>query len=314
METTSFASHGARCGAWHLRATSGALTTARGRPAVVMAHGFGATRDSGLLPFAERFAAAGLDALVFDYRGFGTSEAPRGRPRQDVDHRRHREDYHAAVAHARGLDGVDPDRVVLWGSSYSGGHVVAVAAADHRVAALVSQGAAMDGLRALRGVQEVSGTGKGASLTAAGLRDLARAVSGRTPAMVPVYGPPGSAAVISSPSAEAGYGAIVGPTFRNEMCARGILRIAANRPVRHAAAVRCPALLVTAEQDDVAPVSSVHEVARRMGDRAEVLSLDVGHFAVYGGEAFERNVARQVEFLEHVLDPGRLPGSVGGDA
>jgi len=174
METIDFDSHGTRCEAWHLPASTDVLSTADGRPVVVMAHGFGATRDSGLLPFAERFAAAGLDVVLFDYRGFGTSDVPPGRPRQDVDHRRHREDYHAAVAHARGLAGVDPERVVLWGSSYSGGHVVAVAAADTRVAGLVSQGAAMDGVRALRCVQQVSGTGKGASLTVAGLRDLAR--------------------------------------------------------------------------------------------------------------------------------------------
>ena len=55
--------------------------------------------------------------------------------RQNVDHRRHREDYHAAIATARGLAGVDPDRIVLWGSSYSGGHVVAVAAEDPQVPA-----------------------------------------------------------------------------------------------------------------------------------------------------------------------------------
>ena len=118
MDTLTFDSHGTRCEGWWLPATDDALTTERGRPCVVMGHGFGATRDAGLLPFAERFAAAGVDVLVFDYRGFGTSE---GTPRQDVDHRRHREDYHAAIAAARAHDGVDPDRIVLWGSSYSGG-------------------------------------------------------------------------------------------------------------------------------------------------------------------------------------------------
>ena len=87
-----------------------------------MGHGFGATKDAGLEPFAERFAAAGLDVLVFDYRGYGISDARVGHPRQDVHHLRHREDYHAAVAAARSLPGVDPERIVVWGSSYSGGH------------------------------------------------------------------------------------------------------------------------------------------------------------------------------------------------
>jgi fermentation-respiration switch protein FrsA (DUF1100 family) len=48
-------------------------------PAVAMAHGFGAVKEMYLEPFARRFAAAGIAALVFDYRGFGASG---GEPRQ----------------------------------------------------------------------------------------------------------------------------------------------------------------------------------------------------------------------------------------
>eukprot|EP01032_Pedospumella_encystans_P006791 gene6791-8143_t len=95
----------------------------------------------------------------------------------------------------------------------------------------------------------------------------------------------------------------MGPTFRNEMCARGILRIAANRPVRHAADVTCPVPLVVAEQDNIAPVASVREVARRLGDRAQTVSFDCGHFDVYVDEVFEPNVTAQVAFLEKVLAP-----------
>src|ERR1700739_718791 len=91
---------------------------AAGRPFVVRAHGFGGTRDSGLLDFAEPFADAGIDAFVFDYRGFGDSE---GAPRQDVSVRRQWQDYHAAIAAARHLPGVDRDRIALWGFSYAGG-------------------------------------------------------------------------------------------------------------------------------------------------------------------------------------------------
>ena len=66
------------------------------------------------------FAEAGIDALVFDYRGFGDSDG-RAPPGRGV--RRQRQDYHAAVAAARHLPGVDPDRIALWGTSYAGGHV-----------------------------------------------------------------------------------------------------------------------------------------------------------------------------------------------
>jgi pimeloyl-ACP methyl ester carboxylesterase len=294
METLSFPSSGGRCEAWYLRAETEELAGPHGRPCVVMGHGFAATRDAGLLPFAERFAAAGLDVLVFDYRGFGTSP---GKLRQDVNHRKHRQDYHAAVAWARSMPGVDMTRIVLWGSSYSGGHVVAVAAQDAMIAAVISQGAAMDGLAALRGVQSGEGTGKAGALTVAGLRDLGRALTRRAPLMVPVVGEPGSSAVISSPGSLAGYGNIMGPSFRNEMCARGILRIAFNRPVLAAGKIDCAALYIVAEQDNVAPPSAVLEAARRTGVRAEVESYDCGHFEIYVGAVFEKSVSRQVEFL-----------------
>ena len=304
--TITFPSHGDACEADYLTARSDALTTDAGRPCVVMAHGFGTTRDCGLMAFAERFAAAGCDVLVFDYRGFGGSG---GALRQDVDHRRHREDYHAAVAAARARPGVDPGRIAVWGSSYSGGHVIAVAAEDPSIAAVVSQGAAVDGLKALtgRGKVRAPGTvpsrppkGKGPALARAVLDDLVRAATRRPPRMIAFLGDADSGAMISGPGAEQ-FAAITGPSFRNEMCARGIARIAFNRPVRRAADVVCPTLLVIAEYDEIAPSTAVHEVARRIGSSAEVVSYDCGHFAIYAGDEFEDSVAHQVEFLQRVL-------------
>lgn len=298
METIGFDSHGTRCEASYLTAESDELTTPRGRPCVVMGHGFGATRDAGLLPFAEQFAAAGSDVLVFDYRGFGTSE---GKLRQDINHRKHRQDYHAAVAAARARKGVDPSRIALWGSSYSGGHVIVVAVQDPTIRAVISQGAAMDGLAALIGTQKSGGPSKTLAMTGAALRDVAHAATRRAPVMIPVVGPVGSNAVISSPGAESGYQVIMGPTFRNEMCARGVLRIALNRPVRSAPKITCPAFIVIAEEDNIAPVSAVHKVARLIGAKAEVLSFDSGHFDIYVNEIFDKSVAAQVDFLRRVL-------------
>ena len=182
-------SEGRRLGAWYLRAEDESLATAAGRPCVVMAHGFGATRDSGLLPFAEGFTAAGADVLLVDYRGFGDSE---GEPRRAVDHRAHRRDYHAAVARARLIEGVDPARIVLWGSSYAGGHVVAVAAADPRIAGVISQGAAMDGLGAMLEILRYAGVGQLLRLSVHALRDVAGALLGRAEHRVAIFGPPGA--------------------------------------------------------------------------------------------------------------------------
>ncbi|QWC83973.1 alpha/beta hydrolase [Nocardioidaceae bacterium] len=303
-------SHGVLLGADRWRAGNDDLLGPGGRPCVVMAHGFGCTRDGGLAAYAAAFAAAGCDVLVFDYRGFGTSG---GTPRQDVDHRRHREDYTAAVAEARRLDGVDPERIVLWGTSYSGGHVLAVAADDPRVAAVVSQGAAVDGRAILLGTGRgsssrddeggapgsASSARRAARIASAVARDLLASVTGRRPVHLAVFGNPGEAALMTAPGGARALAPILGPTFRNELCARGLLRIPRNRPVTVAAQVRCPALLVIAERDEIAPPSSVREAARAMA-RSEVAAYDCSHFALYAdapGSVFGDVLERQLAFL-----------------
>jgi pimeloyl-ACP methyl ester carboxylesterase len=271
------------------------------RPCIVMAHGFGCTRDSGLLAFAQRFAAAGADVLLFDYRGFGTSD---GKPRQYVSHLRQRADWRAAVAYARTLDGVDPDRIALWGTSYSGGHVIAVAADDLRIAAVVSQGAAVDGLAILRKPEKADPSAdrtKGPRMIAAALRDVGRALVRRPPVTVPAVGAPGDFAMLTDATSYRDYLDMMGPTWRNEVCARSLLLVPFNRPVRRAGRVRCPVLLVIAERDTIAPASAVREVARRIGPLAETLSFDCAHFDIYRGEIFTTSVATQVEFLTRAL-------------
>jgi hypothetical protein len=287
-------SEGRRLGAWYLRAEDGSLAGDAGRPCVVMAHGFGATRDSGLLPFAEGFTAAGADVLLVDYRGFADSD---GDLRQNIDHRAHRRDYHAAVARARLIEGVDPARIVLWGSSYSGGHVVAVAAEDPRIAGVISQGAAMDGLGAVMEILRYAGPWQLLRLSGHAIVDAVGALLGRPEHRVGIFGPPGATAAITSPDAAPGYGRIIGPSFVNDMPARGILTIPLNRPVTAAPRVRCPMLLVVAADDSIAPPAAVRKVAATAGGRVETLELDCGHFDIYVGEEFATSLERQIGFL-----------------
>jgi pimeloyl-ACP methyl ester carboxylesterase len=287
-------SHGVRLSAWHYEADNDDLTTPSGRPCVVMAHGLGGTKDSGLAPFAERFAAAGADVVVFDYRGFGASE---GEPRQVVDHRRHREDYQAVVDHVRALPGIDPDRIVLWGTSYSGGHIIAVAAEDPLIAGVISQGAAMDGLAAVVNVGKYAGPRQLLRLTAHGLRDVAHALLRRPPHTLPLVAPPGELGAMTTGDAEPGYQAIAGPTLVNAMGARAAFTMPLNRPVTKARRLRMPILLVMASQDEIAPPAAMERVAKRARGRVEVLRMDVGHFDLYVGDTLEESVKVQADFI-----------------
>lgn len=110
-------------------------------PIVVMAHGFGALQDWTLPVIAREFARAGLAALTFDYRNFGDSD---GMPREEVDHPGQIEDWRNAVTFASALDGIDADRIGIWGTSLGGRNVLIAAAFDRRVKAVFSQVPAID--------------------------------------------------------------------------------------------------------------------------------------------------------------------------
>jgi fermentation-respiration switch protein FrsA (DUF1100 family) len=305
MSELSFNSGGVRCSAVHLSGESaGAFLNEDGRrPCVVLAHGLGGTVDSGLLPYAERFAAEGIDALAFDYRSFGLSD---GQPRQVFSPARQLEDYAAAIACARSLDGVDAQRIVVWGSSYSGGHVVPVAVADGRVAAVISQVPNMDGMAAVLNVARYAGPGHLARLVLTGVRDLAGSLRGHPPVMIPLVGPPGSVGAMTTPDAEPGYLSIAGPSWRNEVAARMVLGTGTYRPGLQADRLPCPMLVEIGDRDAIAPVKAAEDAAWRATGRAEVRTYPIGHFEIYTGPPFERAIADQLHFLRrHVGEPSR---------
>jgi fermentation-respiration switch protein FrsA (DUF1100 family) len=196
-EEVSFLSGGSRCEGWLFRPVG-----AGPYPCVVMGHGFGAIRTAGLPAFARRFAAAGIAVLVFDYRHLGTSQ---GQPRGLIDIGRQRADYRAAVTYARSLDDVDGERIGLWGTSFSGGHVVTVAAEDPRIAAVVAMNPFVDGPPTVRATIRAAGMRNAAALGGKWAKDEIRRLRRRRPHLVALVGPPGSVAVFTTPDADAGY-------------------------------------------------------------------------------------------------------------
>ena len=296
-EDISFASDGGRCTGWlYPPPASGPPDAA----CVVMAHGFAAQKEARLDAFAERFAAAGFAVLVFDYRHFGDSS---GEPRGLVDIGRQHADWQAAVAHARCLEGVDPERIALWGSSFSGGHVVWVAARDPRVAAVVSQVPHTSGPATMRS----TGVRRLAWLTAAGLRDQIGALFGRV-GYVPIVGPAGAKAVMTTDDAGERYPAMYPPgwDFRNRVPARVALRVGAYSPVRDAPKVGCPLLVVIGERDTITPPDPARRLAER-APRGELETFDGAHFDAYFGEVFERLARREVEVLRRALSAAATP-------
>ncbi|HEY1076839.1 MAG TPA: alpha/beta fold hydrolase [Fontimonas sp.] len=300
-----FSSHGTTVRGAHFLPADRSMKHGSTTPCVVMAHGLGGTRTARLDAFAERFAAAGLHVLVFDYRHFGASD---GEPRQRFSIRAQLDDWANAIAYARALDGVDADRIALWGSSFSGGHVVTAAVEDGRVRAVSAQGPMMDGLAAFTNIFSYAGPLQALRLSAHACWDALGIIGGRRH-LIPIIGAPGDLAVMTSEDSVSGYRSIAPADWTNALTAAWMLEFPLYRPVTKAADLPCPILICICQKDTVAPPSAAEKCAQRAGSRAEVKRYDIGHFDVYTGEGFERAVADQVEFFTrqlhaHLFAPG----------
>ncbi|MFI8976598.1 alpha/beta hydrolase [Nocardia asteroides] len=268
-------------------------------PVLVMAHGLGAIRAMGLAAYAARFTAAGYACLVFDYRHFGDSE---GVPRNLLSTTKQRADWAAALTCVRGLAEVDGDRIVAWGTSFGGGHVVVTAAQRPAgLVAAIAQCPFTDGFASTLAVHPISSV----KATVAAIRDVVGTALGRAPHMISTAGPVRGTALMTAPDAESGYLALVPPEadFTNEVAARVVFDILTDRPGRLAGEVRVPILFAVCETDSVAPAGPTLRYAAR-APRGEVRTYADGHFDIYRGAAFDRVVADQLDFLyRHVPVP-----------
>lgn len=290
----TFYSQGTRCAAWLYQPEAEQLL-----PCVIMAHGFGATRVMRLDAYAERFAAAGFAVLVFDYRHFGDSD---GEPRQLLDIQQELVDWTAAIVFARSLDSIDADRIALWGTSFSGGHVIELAARDSRIAAVIAQTPFTDGLTTIipQGIRSAL------QLAGAGLRDLWHAIRQLPPYYVPAIGKPGTLAAITAPGSFEGYQAMLPADFDapNRVTARVLLKLTTYRPIKAASRVSAPLLVCICDQDQVTSPRAALKTAQA-APHSEVCHYKGDHFDIYVGELFEETVRDQLAFLTRHLGAKR---------
>jgi pimeloyl-ACP methyl ester carboxylesterase len=273
-----------------------------------MGHGLGGTKRMRLPAFAERFVAVGYACLIFDYRHFGDSE---GEPRQLLDIGRQLEDWKAAVAYARSLSEVDPARVILWGTSFGGGHVLSTAADDPKLAAVISQCPFTDGLASSLAMNPMTSV----KLTALALRDRIGSWLGAEPVMVATAGRPGTTALMNASDAYDGYLGIMPPGsgIPNHVAARFALDIIRYFPGRRTPEIRSPILFCVCETDSVAPAKATLRHASR-APRKEIIRCSDGHFDIYVGQAFERVVRDQLDFLRRTVPTNSQSSPLANEA
>lgn len=294
-----FDSDGARCAAdlYGPEAGNGNL------PCVVMGHGGSGTKRLGLPKYAKAFAARGMAVLAFDYRHFGNSD---GEPRQVIDVAEQQDDYRAAVRFTRTLDGIDPRRIALWGTSLSGGHVLAVAASDPAIAAVVTQVPLIDGWhrgRTLRQRLNWDVTWRTLQFMGAAVEDVIRSRRNQAPYFVPVVAEPGHVAVFTEPEARTTFEELGGEAtgWRNALAPRMLFTLPRYRQGT-AERLHMPVLMCLGDYDLQASSRYAAHIASLM-PRVEIRRYPVGHFDVYLGSLCDEIISVQVAFLRrHLCD------------
>jgi uncharacterized protein len=251
-----------------------------GAPAVVMAHGFSAVKEMYLDRFAEVFNAAGMNVVVFDHRNFGASD---GEPRQEIDPWDQVRDYRDAITYASTLPEVDADRIGIWGSSYSGGHVLVVAAIDRRVKAVVCQVPLISGHDNLRALVRAD--------FIAGFRQLFDAdrlarFRGEPPAMVPVVdADPLAPSALPTPDSWEWFtetGKSRAPAWRNEVTLRSVELFTEYEPGTYLPWISpTPLLMLVARGDHLVPAELAIAAFDTAHEPKKLVILPGGHFEAY---------------------------------
>ncbi len=279
-------------------------------PVVVMSHGFGAVKEMYLDIVADGLARAGLACLVHDHRGFGASD---GEPRGEIDPFLQIADLRDAITYAQQLEGADPERVGVWGSSYSGGHALVLGATDARVRCVVSQVPTVSGAR--NTLRRFPGDGL-SELSSRFAADRAGRMRGEPPMTVPIV--PGLAPEDVARS-DAGDPAPrpVGndqaawcartpadrlERWRNAITLRSLELYAGYEPGIHIGRIApTPLLVICMTEDTVTPTDEILAAYERAREPKRLLLRPGGHFDVYGIHREAAIAATADWFAAHLL-------------
>lgn len=267
-------------------------------PTVVAAHGFSVLKEMGLNDYAEIFAAAGLAVIVYDNRNLGASD---GEPRFEIDWHAQMRDYSHAITFAQTLDIVAPNRIGVWGTSYTGGLALIVAALDHRVKCVVSQIPYLHGMETLKKTTPPEKIEELYTLIEKERRSIA---IGNAPRTMPVYhndlsSPRESASRLTADFFD--HYLSKGIKWENKFTIRSILfRLEYNALAFVDLISPKPLLMIVAKEDTITPTEICLRAYEKALDPKELLLIEGHHYRPYLDAFDESSGGARDWFLKHL--------------
>lgn len=263
-------------------------------PGLVMAMGFGMVAEAHVDDYAPLFAERGIAVLAFDYRRFGRSG---GSPRQALYPEDQVSDYRCAISYLKSQDFIDGERICVWGTSFSGGHVITLLAFPSpgvkcgiaQVPNVYSYRTALSYYGSLEPVLMLAEQGR-------------RSCCRGEPAYIPIVSRDGPAVILTE-EAYNYYTDVAGriPYFENRVTLDSIDRVLAYNPGYYAHLVNKPILMIIAEKDKTTPPDLAREVAGRMKGSVEVKIYDAGHFDIYREPLLSKIASGEAEWAARIL-------------
>ena len=288
-EDLDFYSKGTRCAAWlYLPETD------QKPPIIVMAHGLGGTREMRLYAYAERFAAAGYACYLFDYRNYGASD---GNKRQLINVKMQLTDWNNAIEFIKKDPRIDPDKLLIFGSSFSGGHAVWLSAHRDDVKGAVAQCPYTNTMATIKIVGLPYIIKKAPFVIA----DVLTGVTGYHPIMLKLSTFPGTgenAFMVADEETTERF--IEGADYINEAPARTLLEFVKYSPGRFFKNVKNPIFVAACKKDNLAPAYKTIQLAKKAANM-KYKEYDCGHFNIYLSPYFEEVIEDDIHFYDSIF-------------
>ena len=264
-----------------------------GLPAILMVHGWGGVQGALTGPFIKAFNDAGFAVMTFDYPGWGNSE---GLPRNCINPVKRVGNVESALTHLKQQSVVNAMKIVLWGTSFGGGHVVDAAAQHPELLGAIAQVPMLDGQDAVKAIPLPSLV----RFSAYGVTDFFK---GSRPIYIPVVSALGEFGSMDRDGAEEAMRRGIeaaGISYDNRIAARSVLSIGMYRPIKRLATIKIPTLLIGASGDSVAPFNRAN-IEGKNKKYVQTKIIDANHFDPYFEPILSENLQYQLDFLKSLL-------------
>lgn len=208
------------------------------------------------------------------------------------------EDWKTVIQYASTSKLVDNRRIVLWGTSLSGGYALSLASELKNIQAILVQIPYVDGAETAK-LYPLQRYPQALKLSS---QDYMGSKMGLNPKRLPVADQHN---LCFMPTADSYYGylSIVNPDYywSGEVPARVFFNLMRYRPIQVVRQINIPVLFIAAQKDSLIPIESSREAATNIAPFVSYHEWDMKHFDIYHGSWFEKAVITQLEFLhQHI--------------